>query len=76
VLHTGYPRSLNKTLRLHTLRGEGATIHSRDVVLVHDNGRDPREINSRMFEDNLDKTKIWAEDSSETTIKHQPTLFG
>ena len=41
-------------------------MHSRDVVLVRDTfNRDLREINSKMFEDNLDKTNIWATDSSE-----------
>jgi hypothetical protein len=64
VVVTGYQTNLSKTLRLQTMRGAGATIHSRDVVLVRDN-RDPREINSKMFEDNLDNTKVWAEDSSE-----------
>jgi hypothetical protein len=63
VVATGYPTNLSKTLRLQTLRGAGATIYSRDVVLVRDN-RDPREINSKIFEDNLDNTKIWATDSS------------
>jgi hypothetical protein len=64
VIVTGYPTNLSKTLRLQTMRGAGATIHSRDVVLVRDN-RDPREINSKMSKDNLDNTKVWAEDSSE-----------
>ena len=66
VVVTGYPTYLSKTYRVQTLRGAGATMNSRDVVMVCDtHTRDLRGINSKMFEDNLDKTKVWATDSSE-----------
>ena len=62
VVVTGYPTYLSKTYRVQTLRGAGATMNSRDVVMVCDtHTRDLREINSKMFEDNLDKTKVWAQ---------------
>jgi len=57
---TGYLNTSSKTYRMQTLRGRGATIHSKDVHWMQDD-RDPREINPTMFEDNLAQTKIWAE---------------
>ena len=62
---TGYQRNLSRTYRLQTFRGTGATIHSKDVVSIRDN-RDPKEINLKMFEDNLDLLKVWLEDEKES----------
>jgi hypothetical protein len=62
---TGYQRTLSRTYRLQTFRGTGATIHSKDVVSIRDN-RDPKEINLKMFEDNLDLLKVWLEDEKES----------
>ena len=70
---TGYPRNCSKTYRLQTFRGTGATIYSRDVVPLRDN-RDPKEINLKMFEDNLDQLKIWLQDEQEgISVDLKPT---
>jgi hypothetical protein len=70
---TGYQRNLSRTYRLQTFRGTGATIHSKDVVPIRDN-KDPKEINLKMFEDNLDQLKIWLEDEKDgISVNPKPT---
>jgi hypothetical protein len=70
---TGYQRNLSRTYRLQTFRGTGATISSKDVVSIRDN-RDPKEINLKMFEANLDQLKVWLQDEKDAiSVDLKPT---